>query len=372
VIWGYEGTVSSTATGQGIIVRSGGVLNLVSHDAGTVLDLHVHAGDRVMANHVVATIAQPALVEKRNAMRAALADAVHERQHALEVSQRVAKLQVDAVDRQRANDERQITELRDQAALTNEQITTEEQLLGKGLITRQQALAVKQKLIVIEDQIAGLNAHIKELDAQKLRLETQPDQEDADTRTRISVMQRDLAGFEKELTMAENVVSPYVGQVLEVKVYAGSSVQAGQAILSLQPDVQDLELLTYLPSPQAKNTKIGMEVQVSPSMVKREEFGFMEGKVVYVSDYPATTAALMRNFENELLVSALTMAGPVTELRVALDRDPHTTSGFKWSASMGPPINITAGTICSVQVVTRRQRPIALVLPYIKKELGIQ
>ena len=369
VIWGFKGSIVTTAAGQGVVVRSGGVLNVVSHGAGTVLNLNVHVGDRVNANQVVATVAQPALVEKRDATRAALAEAVREREHALEVHQNVGKMQIEAVVRQRTNAERQIKELQDQAELTNEQIASEEQLLAKGLVTKQQALAIKQKLIGIQDEMATLNAQLKELDAQ---LEMQPDQEDADMRFRISVEQRDLAGLEKELSMAENVVSPYPGQILELKVSAGTNVQAGQAIISLQPDAQNLELLAYVPSSQAKNAREGMEVQISPSTVKREEFGFMKGKIVYVSDYPATTAALMRNFENELLVSSLTSAGPVTEMRIALERDARTPTGFQWSTSMGPSTNITSGTICSVLVVTRRQRPIALVLPYMKSGLGLQ
>jgi len=372
VIWGFKGSIVTTAAGQGVVVRSGGVLNVVSHGAGTVLNLNVHVGDRVNANQVVATVAQPALVEKRDATRAALAEAVREREHALEVHQNVGKMQIEALVRQRANAERQIKELQDQAALTNEQITSEEQLLAKGLVTKQQTLAIKQKQIAIQDDIATRNAQLKELDAQKFQLEMQPDQEDADMRFRISVVQRDLAGLEKELSMAENVVSPYPGQILELKVSAGTNVQAGQAIISLQPDAQNLELLAYVPSSQAKNARAGMEVQISPSTVKREEFGFMKGKIAYVSDYPATTAALMRNFENELLVSSLTSAGPVTEMRIALERDARTPTGFQWSTSMGPSTNITSGTICSVLVVTRRQRPIALVLPYMKSGLGLQ
>ncbi|HZW96576.1 MAG TPA: NHLP bacteriocin system secretion protein [Candidatus Eremiobacteraceae bacterium] len=366
IVWAYEGTVPTVATGQGVIVRSGGVLNMVSHGAGTVLHLNVHQGDRVNANQVIATIAPPALVEKRNSMRAALGELVSTRQHALAIRRNVSKLQLEVVLRQRENAERQIKELQDEVAIARQQIGAEEQLLT---ITKEQVSVVKQKLIGINDQIAGLDAQVKDLDAEVLRLETQPNQEDVDMRERVSTMQRDLAGIEKELTVAENVVTPLPGQVLEMKVYPGSSVQAEQAIVSIQPDVEDLDLLAYLPSPQAEDTKIGMEVQVSPSTVKREEFGFMKGRVVYVSDYPATTAALMHNFENELLVSALTMSGPVTELHVVLDRDAYSPSGFKWSASMGPSKHISAGTICSVQVVTRRQRPITLVLPYIKEKL---
>jgi len=262
--------------------------------------------------------------------------------------------------------------LQDQAGLTQQQVASEEQLQAKGLVTKEQVLAIGQKLVGIRDQIAALNAHIKELEADKFKIETQPDQDDADARSRIAMLQRDLAGLEKDLSIAQNVVSPYAGQVLELKVYPGVTVKDGQPIISLQPDVQDLELLAYLPAAQAKDAKSGMEAQVSPSDVKREEYGFMEGKVVYVSDFPATTEALMRNFQNELLVTSLTSGGPVTELHISLNRDARTPTGFRWSTSKGPPINISAGTICSVEIVTRKQRPIALVLPYMKTKLGLE
>jgi len=188
---------------------------------------------------------------------------------------------------------------------------------------------------------------------------------------RIAVLKRDLAGMEKEVSMAETVVSPYDGEVLELKVYAGSTVGAGQPILSIQPERDSLELLTYVPAVQAKGIKYAMEVQVSPSTVKREEYGYMKGKVVYVANYPATAAAVMRNFQNESLVGSLTNSGPVTELRVVLDTDPQTISNFRWSTPAGPPVTISSGTICSVQIVTRRQRPISMVFPYIKEKLGL-
>jgi HlyD family secretion protein len=114
-----------------------------------------------------------------------------------------------------------------------------------------------------------------------------------------------------------------------------------------------------------------MEVQVSPTNIKREEYGFMKGEVAYVSDYPATPAALMRNFENEALATAMSSSGPVTEVRVALKGDSETPTGFKWSASKGPSTIITSGTICTVRIVTKQQQPISLVFPYIKKKLGV-
>ena len=371
LIWGFKGGIVTTASGDGVIVRTGGVINVVTRGGGMVLKLKPRVGDRIHANEVVATVAQPVLSEKMRAIQQALTEATRERDHALQILTDSAGLQVEALQRQRANDELQIQELDDQAKLTSEQITADEQLATKGLITRQQALATKQKLINIQDQIATLKAHVKQLEAQKYLFESQPQREDTGMRDRISNLQRDLATAEKELSMAENVVSPYDGQVLELKVSPGSDVNVGEPILSIQPDVHNLELVAYLPSSRAKEIKNGMEVQISPSNIKREEYGFMQGSVVYISDYPATLAALMRNFENESLAKVLSASGPVTEVRVSLDADPGTPSGFRWSASKGPPVVITSGTICNVQIVTQRQQPVSLVFPYLRKKLGI-
>src|SRR5207248_816160 len=112
-----------------------------------------------------------------------------------------------------------------------------------------------------------------------------------------------------------------------------------------------------------------MRVQISPSTVRREEYGFMRGRVVYVSDYPATSAALMRNFQNEALVTALTSQGPVTEVRVEMATNSKTPSGFEWSSPQGPPSIITSGSLCSAEIVTREQRPIALLFPSLKAKL---
>ena len=229
--------------------------------------------------------------------------------------------------------------------------------MAKGLVTKQQTIAVKQKLVSVRGQIASLRARATQLDAQEFAAQAVPVQEDADMQSRTSAIERELAGMEKQLNMSENVVSPYAGQVLELKVDAGGTVAEGQPVLSIQPDVHHLELLAYLPSLQAKDIKNGMEAQISPSTIKREEFGFMKGKVLYVSDYPATSAAMMRDFQNETLVTSLTQSGPVTEIVVDLELDRNAPSGFRWSTSqVQPPVVISGGTICTVEMVTRQAK----------------
>jgi len=370
-VWLYAGTIVTTAAGEGVIVRSGGVLNVVTRGGGVVVTLNAKAGDLVKANQVVATIAQPVLVETVRQAREALQQALEEQEHAVQIQRESASLQIDAIERQQKNAGRRIAELEEQLNLQAERISAEEQLLQKGLVTKVQLLELKQKAVDMRDQTASLRAQLKQFDAQVFDLRSRPGIEDAETRTRIANLRRDLAAREKELSLTETVTSPFDGQVLEVKVYAGSTVAAAQPILSVQPNAEQLEVIAYIPALQAKEARFGMEAQVSPSNVKREEYGFIRGEVLYVADYPATPAALMRNFENESLVNALNSSGPITEIRISLKSNPNSPTEMQWSTSHGPKALVSAGSICTVQIITRRQRPISLVFPYMKEKLGI-
>jgi HlyD family secretion protein len=247
----------------------------------------------------------------------------------------------------------------------------QDELLAYGIVTKQKTIEARQNVASIEDQIASHRAQIKEFDAEEFSARANVQQGDAEKQLQVQDLERSLNVVEKELEIAENVVSPYGGEVLEIKMSPGATVAAGDPILSIQPDVQDLQVLLYLPAAQAKNVKPGMEVEISPSTVKPEEFGFIRGTVTYVSDFPDTSAELMRNFENEVLVKSLTNDGPVNEVHVELQKNPKTPSGYQWSSSHGPSLTLSGGTLCTAEIVTRWQKPITLVLPSLRRAFGL-
>ena len=371
VVWGYAGTINTKVFGTGVIVRAGSVLNVVAEGSGQVTSINVNLGDQVKADQLVAKVSDPEMLEKVRLARAALEEAKAERERNLLLRQQGAQLQLDALARDQANAQREIQELGEQAKIATEQIAVDNQLLSKGLITRQQTLQDQQKLVEINGRIEALRAKIKQIDADQYTARTNPQQFDEEMKGRIAELERNLAGLENQLALQSSVESPYDGQVIEMKAVPGSLVAAGSPILSIQPQGNTLEILVYLPSLQAKAVQPGMAAEISPSTVKREEFGFIRGKVIYVGEFPATFDALMRNFQNETLVRAIMAGGPVTELRVTMDRDPQSLSGYKWSSSRGPGITITSGTLCTVQVITREQSPASLLFPFVKGKLGL-
>jgi HlyD family secretion protein len=344
---------------------------VVTAGSGLVTGINVNLGDRVKADQVVARVSDPELLEKIRLARSAVEEARSERERNLSSRQQGAHLQVEALTRDQANAQREIQELGEQVKIATEQIGVDNQLLSKGLITRQQTLQDQQKLVEIKGQIETRRAKIKRIEADQFTARTDPERFDEDMKARIAELERNLADLENQMAIQSSVASPYDGQVIEMKAVPGSLVTAGSPVLSIQPQGNTLEVLVYLPSLQAKAVQPGMEAEISPSTVKREEFGFIRGNVVYAGEFPASSDALMRNFQNETLVRSIMGGGPVTELRVTLERDPMTLGGYKWSSSRGPAITISSGTLCTVQVITRQQPPVSLLFPFFKGKLGL-
>lgn len=368
-VWGQRGRIPLKVDGQGVIVLSGGVVNVFGEAGGRIVDLRVRVGDRLAANQIIGAVSQPALQEKIQSLRETVAELERERTRASQSRGEGLRLQTAAIDNQRANFEREIAGAKDQIKVIDEQLRVEEELLGKGLITRQQVLATRQRRVTAETSIAGFQAQIRQLESNQFQNQSQVSFADRDYAARIAEAQRSVQIFEKQLASAAVVRTPYPGKVIELKVYPGALVNAGDPIVSIEPAAERFEAIAYLAAARAKEVRPGMPVEIVPASVRREEFGYLTGEVLSVAEFPATRAAVMRNFENDALVAALTSAGPVHEVRIALRQDPKTVSGFKWSTPQGPPVRISSGTLCAAAIVTRERRPLELAFPFLAGKL---
>ena len=71
--WGVMGKLPENVGGMGILVKSGGVFEVVPATSGRVIDLAVAVGDSVTDGQVVARIAQPELSDRLQAAKATFA-----------------------------------------------------------------------------------------------------------------------------------------------------------------------------------------------------------------------------------------------------------------------------------------------------------
>jgi len=157
--------------------------------------------------------------------------------------------------------------------------------------------------------------------------------------------------------------------VVAIRAGVGQQIGPGDPIVNLEAEKEPLRIVGFIPIASGKKIQPDQEVRISPTFVKAEDYGFMLGKVVSVSTLPATPEEIRRVVANDTLARQFIELNPF-EVVIAPLLAPDTPSGFKWTSSGGPPLEIGSGTDCTVQVVVEKRKPISYVIPTIKQTLG--
>lgn len=179
------------------------------------------------------------------------------------------------------------------------------------------------------------------------------------------ILEDQVIELQEELIYKSQIVSQLDGRILELNLNKGSIIQRGETLVTLEQygGTVKMEAVIYIPAEQGGIILPGMEAQISPTIVNKEEHGFILGRVISVSKYPATTKSMMQTLRNENLVSLLAGQGAPLMVRIDLISDKNTKSGYRWSTPEGPPMSINSGTIIESTVITHREKPISKVIP---------
>lgn len=370
LVWGVLGSVPERIPGQGILIRSGGVLEVEAPGDGRVTDVAVRVGDVVSEGQVVARIARQDLVLRIQQARAQVAELRRRHDQQRQFGERDVQLQGAWLAQRREQLRATIEAGESTLRALNDRIASEEQLVQQGLITRQALLATTQQRDQAEERVRQSRSELVQLDAEGGQVRNTNQKAVQESQAALTEAERELARLENELRTTSEVTSPYTGRVLEVMAEQGSMVDRGQPILTVDltgKAVKGLEAILYIPSVHGKKIKPGMEVQIAPSTVKKEEFGYLLGTVTYVSDFPVTPQGMTRVLKNEQLVTTLSGDDAPYEIHVDLLPDPDNVSTYRWTSSEGPPLRIQSGTLATAGIVVERRRPILMVIPQLRK-----
>jgi hypothetical protein len=166
------------------------------------------------------------------------------------------------------------------------------------------------------------------------------------------------------------VRSAFSGTVLEMMVEKDTPVTSQTVLTRLELTNQPLQAVLFVPLNEGKQLEAGVNVQLVPSGVRSEAYGYLLGKVESIASFPASTESLQVLIKNEQLVKDALANGPVLRVNVTLDKDASSFSGFKWSSSSGPHSQLSSGTPCQAYLTTGEQRPINLIFPFLDGERG--
>ena len=371
VFWSVFGSIPTTAQGQGILIRQGGVSDLVATAEGPVEEILVAVGDVVESGQVVARLEQDELARQIREARARLAELETERRDLGRYAVEQRRLGERNLEQERANLERSIETLRQETRLLEERLASERELLADGLVTKQTLLATERELNDVRDALAAQHLSLEALDLDRLEREQQIDQLVEGKEAQVRDQAAELRELEARLEEESVLRSPQAGRVLELAVDRGDLVVSGQSVLSLEIVSEELIAVLFVPADLGKKVEVGMGARVSPSIVQREEYGFILGEVVQVAEFPSTSRGMMRLLSNQELVESLMADGPPIQVEVALAQDPETPSGYRWSSSRGPDLRITSGTLAGGDIVIERERPIQLLVPGLRRQVGV-
>jgi len=321
LVWSVVGSIADLVDAPGTLFRGERLYEVKATMSGSLVSFDLRPGAMVTAGQAIASLKRVrAASEQRDA------DAV-------------------TIEKNRAIAAR----LGGQLGTLQRQWQLQKQLVDQGIKAPRDLLNIERDMDGIRGQIDSLQAENRQLQAQ--------------------------AQATTVVTSAES------GRVVEVIKSAGDQVAEGEPLLRLEKqggagsEAQfcggNVHAILYVGATSAGKVHKGQVVRVSPSDVKREEYGYILGKIEWVASYPASTADMNEKLKNDQLVREFMAAGPVFETRVCLEPDPNNkVNPFKWSSSQGPPRGTNAGTTCTASVVVDTRKPYTYVIPAVKRTLG--
>jgi HlyD family secretion protein len=375
LVWSCFAAFPMRVPALGMLVAEAGLMEVMAAHKGRVSALRVKPGDAVKAGQEVARLEQPDTSQELQLARTEVAE-LDEKHAALSaLSGKETRARGHADDDRRKAILQAIVFKKERIAWQEEKLAQEKDMVTRGFISRPRMISSQIELNSARSDLASTENELKQLDAQQSGQTIDRQRPLMETEIRLNAARRKVAELQGRLARQISLVSPYDGVVAELKVNPGELVDAGASLFSVQREheAQSLLAVIYVSPEEGKRITPGMVVQVSPSTVKREEFGFMLGTVARVASVPSTAEGMMRVLKNKPLTEKLSGGGAPFEVWVALERDPASVTGFRWSsfnpllmkntAAKGPLLAIGSNTLVQAHVTVREKRLITLLIP---------
>lgn len=149
--------------------------------------------------------------------------------------------------------------------------------------------------------------------------------------------------------------SIYSGVVLSHKVQQEHFSALEPCVYLLPHDQvnQMKEIVAFVSYGDLRKLKVGMEVQVTPSDLKREEVGYMYGHITAINELPTSAKEADMLFKLNEFTTAVFSSEAAFMVQIRLEDHPQDKSMIRWSHKGGEDIDMKIGTLCSMQIVTR-------------------
>jgi HlyD family secretion protein len=363
IVWSVFGSIPERIDGQGVLLRGGANKEIRSTGSGTLASMELKEGQMITVGQVLGTISAAGNNEEVNVARTKVQQLEQQRLTTdLDAGQNVAAAQAQIARLRGDLDLKRLDLQRAQA-----EVARLEPLFKDGGITAQRMEGARSQVSAAQSQITSLNGQIS---AEENRARSARSG-GAGLETQIQIARAELQRVLARVGSQESLTSSVAGRVIEIRKNVGDTVAQNDVVATLEDATATVQVIAFVNADVGRRILTGMPAEVSPTDVKREEYGFMLASVSERGEFAASDAYIMSRMRNEAVTKKLTGQGTVIEVRAALRVKESTASGFEWSTSGGPPTKIGGGTLVSVNIVVARKAPITMVMPFLRKTFGV-
>jgi len=371
--WGFLGRTPDTVGGGGILLREGGIFLIESSGTGLIAEITVEVGDTVEVNDVVAHISDPARDQEIEQAQALLAELEANRRRAAELINENLELQLQSVDGEIDRLEETKETLTGYIGFLEKRVEAQNKAVAAGLITEDVAQATAQDLARSRAELIGSEAELDQERARQASIRNEADTSLFELDQEVDRVTRQLEVLNTRHEREISTESIYAGTIVGMLADEGQDIEQGMPLMQVELTANEINALVFVPL-EGSRIKAGQKVQISPEGIAWEEYGYLLGSVANVSDSPISPDAMERLLRNAALVQQFSAGGGVYLVTVKLQMAPAASGqppDFQWTSSRVPDTHIGTGTLLSAFITVDERRPISLVIPAIRRWLGI-
>lgn len=374
LVYGFLGAVPRTVQGSGITRDDGRILDIATPQAGIVERVLVKRGDKVEVDTPILVLRARVLESQLESARNRL-DLLEKEDQRLTATAQTTLVEtanrLASAIRQNEESIRSSTELLE---MRQRLLDEQEKLLKQGFVAKETVLGTRTTVAELRSSIESARSSIAASRLEATQSEAEVNSAKAARREAIQQAEASLLQLEKRRSDDYTVRSVVDGTVVEISTEVGQPVDAGERIITLTPGPPGppiLDVIAFIPQAKGKEIKAGDAVQVSPTFASRSRYGFIKGTISEIDVYAATDGELSTYIQSSSMISDL--KARYTSLlitRITLEADPNTESGLAWSTKKGWPGKLEPGTLLDIQAIFRVDRPIDLLLPWLRSLIG--
>ena len=318
-LWSVFGTVRTRVRGDGLIAyHDAQRVDIVSHTEGYLVALLVRQGDQIARGDVVARIENES-IEQRHTL--ALLD------------EQEIRREIGTLERERDADVEELARIAEaRRASLGQRISSGEALIElldermRGAETdagrRDELPALRRQVLDLTYDLERSRSDLAELDVLQSERSSEWRRLIRQARQRLTDREAELARLTAEMEALLEIRAATDGEIVEVLAGVGMFLHPNDGIYQMTNRVSGLFVNAFFSADAAELIEPGMPVQVSLSMLDRQDFGSLRGVVSGVSRFRLSSDALMTVLGNEQLVERFSRSGAPLAVEIELSARP--------------------------------------------------